>query len=94
MLESGNSIVYEPLSDATISGTTDSAKDDSEAVAITSTDKQATDGTINPRSGRLEIQTTDTKITMQVWLEGTDPQCVNQIMADQIVGQLAFEVIE
>lgn len=92
------SIVYEPLSDYTLpTGTYESAEDTSGATAITSTDKQKQTGAFDTTAGeqgQFTVKTTDTRVTMEVWLEGTDSCCVNQIMADQIIGQIAFEVIE
>lgn len=39
---------------------------------------------------------TPQKVTMRIWFEGRDKQCVNEIMAENILGQLAFssEIIE
>ena len=90
-----NSIVYEPLSDYSLpSGTYESAEDKSGVTPIATTNVQKADGTFEKQEKTLTVQTTDTRITMEVWLEGTDSCCVNQIMADQIMGQLVFEVFE
>lgn len=32
----------------------------------------------------------DIKVTMRVWLEGMDKDCMNEIAADQIIGQIQF----
>lgn len=34
-----------------------------------------------------------TDVTMYVWLEGTDDDCVNEIQADQLMGQIQFTII-
>ncbi len=32
----------------------------------------------------------DIKVTMRIWLEGMDKDCVNQVAADEIIGQIQF----
>ncbi len=32
----------------------------------------------------------DVKVTMRIWLEGMDKDCVNEIAADEIIGQIQF----
>lgn len=50
------------------------------------------DGTVTATNGDVVELTknTPTKITLNVWIEGTDPQCVNQISAKNLIGQLVF----
>lgn len=89
------SIIYEPLKGYTLpEGTYEKATDESGVSVVTATNVQGTDGQFSTDTGRLTVKTTDTRVTMEVWLEGTDACCVNQIMADDILGQLAFEVVE
>ena len=34
------------------------------------------------------------KVTMYIWLEGTDEQCVDQIKTDELEGQIQFAIVE
>lgn len=57
---------------------------------------QKIDGTIEgATSGALKLFTitgnADNKITMRVWIEGSDPQCANDIALTQLAGQIKFE---
>lgn len=36
---------------------------------------------------------TPTKVTMYIWLEGADPQCVDEIKSDQLEAQIQFTVL-
>lgn len=60
--------------------------------AVASTIKHNGDGTATETNGYVVQLTKDTpaKITLNVWIEGTDPQCVNQISAKNLIGQLVF----
>lgn len=51
-------------------------------------------GTTDYISTTLFQATTEGKaVTMYVWLEGTDDDCVDQIQADKLVGQLTFTTV-
>lgn len=94
-----DAIVYEPMNDiildsnkayesATISNTA------TKPSATTSTDVQKSTGEFTQHTGTLEVTPAGVRVTMEIWLEGNDPQCVNQIMGDVIKGQIAFAVQE
>ena len=94
--EKGNVVIYEPLSDTENKAASESAEDlkDDRTVA-TSTDIQKYTGEfIGDSRGKLTVTNTGTRITMEIWLEGTDELCCNEVMADKIMGQLAFEVVD
>ena len=70
---------------------TDWALDNSTGTALTPTVSQASNGTIESNASIIELKAdTPTKITLYVWIEGKDPQCVNQISAQSLKGQLVF----
>lgn len=91
-----NSIVYRPLDGYTNQNADMTAAADVRDVktTVTPTDVQALDGSFGVTQGSLEITPTGNRIFMEIWLEGTDTYCVNEIMADQIIGQLEFEVVQ
>lgn len=65
------------------------------SVATNGTNGQVTRGGTNTTSDALFTADTDgVEVTVYVWLEGTDPSCVNEIRADQLVGQLKFVTVE
>ena len=86
-------IVYEPNSDNAASGT--AAIDNSSATAVTTTSKQKMDGTFDgTQSATIALtKDADTLITMRIWVEGTDDQCVNEINLKNIIAQLQFEEV-
>lgn len=98
--DSTHTIVYEPLSKLDLDtnkqfeSATDNRNDKADVIATTS--KQLNNGAFDndTQSVYLTVSPNGTRITMRIWLEGTDPQCVNQIMAEQLAGQIAFEVVE
>lgn len=88
-------IIYEPLTDKHFTTGTESAtvkQNVTVPTGIAVTDSQESTGTFSSRTGTLEISPEGTRVTMEIWLEGTDVDCVNQIMGDVIKGQIAFEV--
>ena len=92
-------IVYEPLWDVKLKENVayESATVKQgvyEPTPLTSNVTQKSDGTFESNSGTLEISPDGTRVTMEVWVEGTDDQCVNQIMGNSITGVLAFEVVK
>ncbi len=44
-------------------------------------------------AGLFECGETPTKVTMYIWLEGADPQCVDEIKSDQLEAQIQFAVV-
>ena len=42
----------------------------------------------------FEVTTAGTEVTMYIWIEGTDDDCVDQIQTDQIEAQIQFTVVE
>ena len=57
-------------------------------------DKSTADGSGNTSGTLFTASSTAKEITMYIWLEGTDPQCANQIMADELAAQIQFTIIE
>lgn len=92
--EKGNVVIYEPLSDVTNTANSESAEDlGAPRTVAASTDIQKHTGAFTTADrGTLIVTNTGTRITMEVWLEGTDELCCNEVMADVISGQIAFEV--
>lgn len=85
--------VYEPNSDYTAT-TSNKALDSRASQAVkASTLTQKMDGTFGS-AGSANILSlkggTEQKMKLVVWLEGTDPQCVNEIAADTFAIQLQF----
>lgn len=94
---SNNTIVYEPLSNDHYKSTdvVESAEDTrTTKKTIVTTSAQESNGSIPTQSTKLSVSPDGTRITMRIWLEGTDSECVNQIMGSDIAGQIAFEVVE
>ena len=90
--------VFEPNSDITNDGITLTKKED---YAVDSTTDSAKAADVKHKeSGEIDTTAdgdvitlkanTPTKITMYIWIEGKDAQCVNQIAAKDIIGQLLF----
>ena len=42
----------------------------------------------------FEVGGTPTKVDMYVWLEGTDPQCADEIRTDELKAQIQFTVVD
>lgn len=92
--------VYEPNSNITNGGYTvtkgtDFAENklDNSTYPVKSTIKRNADGTVISDSDNKVITlkaNEPTQITLYIWIEGTDNQCVNQISAKDIIGQLEF----
>lgn len=85
-------LVYEPNADVTPGTGYTSAKDNSRAAAYSDTMKQTSAGKFT-NTKTLTISNTGTKVTMRIWIEGTDTMCVNEIMAEQIQAQLQFQIV-
>lgn len=88
-----NSIIYQPNSNLTNdSNTYTRADDEREWTTEAPTDVQKADGSFEKKQGKLSLQAnTDTKITMRIWIEGTDTFCGNEIKLENIIAQLQFE---
>lgn len=89
-----NTIIYQPLSDWSKPAGVYNFATDSRTVknTITATDIQNKLGIFTTQNGKLAISTTGTRITLEIWLEGTDDCCVDEIKAKDIIGQLVFEI--
>lgn len=96
-LEDGQTYIYEPNCDVHNS-------DDSRAIdgvknefGLYSTYQQKQNGLFvnSPKTNESEKMFTikenvDVKVTMRIWIEGTDVDCTNSIAADTIAGQIQF----
>lgn len=96
-LENGQTFIYEPNCDVNNS-------DDSRAIdgvnneyGRYSTYKQKSNGLflVSPKTNESEKlftinENVDVKVTMRIWIEGTDIDCTNSIAADTIAGQIQF----
>lgn len=95
----GNVTVFEPNSNLDSSSLNfqpgaDFAKDsrpDDQKTPATVTVKHSKTGTIVTDETVLHlVHDKDSLIELNVWIEGTDAQCVNQISAKELIGQLVF----
>lgn len=97
-LADGTSYVYEPNSDL---HNTDSSRAvnsiDSSYGTFTKLYQQKSNGAfvVSPKQNESEKLFTipenqDVKVTMRIWIEGTDNDCTNSIEADSIAGQIQF----
>ena len=89
-------IIYEPNSN--VSGTDGTSAEKVSGLTInraTSTSKQLDTGSWDGnQTETLKISNTDgTLVTMRIWIEGEDPDCVNEISLNEIVAQLVFETV-
>lgn len=90
--------IYEPCADVTFSGTKTGADRASYSpINGYTTQKQGKDGGFgegyaSEHSGVVLHLTKDkkTKITLHIWVEGEDSECVNQIELDNLLTQLQF----
>ncbi|MBQ8592155.1 MAG: hypothetical protein IJ485_05365 [Lachnospiraceae bacterium] len=95
-------IIYEPNNNVSYDGTGSSAAstynydDVTFPIAVTSNeDGVITGGTKGTTGGTtseklFEVGEDPKKVTMYIWLEGTDADCIDQIKADQIEAQIQF----
>lgn len=89
--------VFEPNSNYTTAATeiaTDSRGDKS---IINSTVQETMEGTCSFVSADNIFTLTNntaTKITMRIWIEGGDPQCGNEIAAQDVITQLKFVTVD
>lgn len=90
-----NHIIYQPNSDLT-AGSNYTLATDSRSLKSTEapTDVQSAAGTFGSTQGSLSLaKDTDKKITMRIWIEGTDEFCGNEIKLEDIIAQLQFEEV-
>lgn len=90
-----NSIIYQPNSDLIADSNTYTLAEDKRSVRTTEapTDVQSADGTFSTQGNLSLTANTDTKITMRIWIEGTDEFCGNEIKLEHIIAQLQFEEV-
>lgn len=94
LINGDSATIFEPNSNYNTAATA-IAKDNTGKTASSGTVTQDTSGTITPEDNVVFTidNNTPTKITVRLWLEGTDPQCGNEISSKDIVSQLAFSGI-
>lgn len=91
----GTATVFEPNSDYDTAAQK-IAEDKSGASGPTAAIKQSyTSGELTPSDNLVFTLKNNqaTKITLRLWLEGTDPQCGNEIAAKDIITQLKFSAV-
>lgn len=64
---------------------------DGDIVSNAATDTDLTD---NISQSLFSVGASAKKVIMYVWIEGTDGQCINQIMSDQLEGQIQFTIVD
>lgn len=95
LTEDNEWVIYEPNEDGDESGTTASTSmSEVKGDIQQDIDGDFTSGGSGTKSEKMfEVGTTGKKIEMYVWLEGTDPQCANEIMLAELEGQIQFTVV-
>lgn len=63
-------------------------------VSSESTGNITTGGSANTSEKLFEVGPKATKVTMYVWLEGTDEDCVDEIKTDNLEAQIQFTVVD
>jgi hypothetical protein len=96
-LEDGSTYIYEPNSDVHNTNTEKATDGVSNEYGRYTTYQQNSNGTfvVSPKTNESEKlftlkENVDTKVTMRIWIEGTDVDCTNSIGADKIAGQIQF----
>lgn len=97
-LEDGTSYVYEPNSNVHNTDTSRAQNGlDSSYGSYPKLYQQLGNGTfaVSPKENESEKlfnigENQDVKVTMRIWIEGTDDDCTNSIESDNIVGQIQF----
>lgn len=86
-----NTIVYEPNSNIGDNGGTRAEDKRSGTSCVATTSKQLANGIFREQTKSIPLsKDADTRITMRVWIEGTDTQCVNEIAMQEIMAQIQF----
>lgn len=90
-----NTLVYEPNSDVHGSSGMSAALANGVSFSpVASTSVQISTGAFSSQSKYLTLAgNTDTLVTMRIWIEGTDDDCVNEISLNDIIAQLMFEEV-
>lgn len=92
----GQTKVYEPCADITDKSGTRAELAKGVSFSAVSTDAaQNENGKFNPGGQYSNIvlnlkEDEKTLVTLRIWVEGTDDQCVNEIQLEKLVGQLQF----
>lgn len=96
-LEDGTSYIYEPNSDVHNTDNTKAIDGVNNEYGRYNTYQQNSNGSfvISPKTNESEKlftinENVDVKVTMRLWIEGTDVDCTNSIGADAIAGQIQF----
>ena len=97
-LDDGTTCVYEPNSNVHNNDNRRAVNGiDNAYGTFTKLYQQKSDGTfvVSPKVNESEKlfnikEDVDVKVTMRIWLEGTDDDCTNSIESDSIVGQIQF----
>ena len=96
-LEDGSTYIYEPNCD--VNNTDDTRAKDAVNIVYGRYDtyRQRANGVfeVSPKANESEKlftidENVDVKVTMRIWIEGTDVDCTNSIAADNILGQIQF----
>lgn len=96
-LDDGQTFIYEPNSDVHNSDNSRAIDGVNHEYGRYSTYQQRADGTfaVSPKTNESEKlftidENVDVRVTMRIWIEGTDIDCTNSIAADTIAGQIQF----
>ena len=96
-LEDGGTYIYEPNCD--VNNVDDTRAKDGVNIVYGRYDtyRQRANGVfeVSPKANESEKlftidENVDVKVTMRIWIEGTDVDCTNSIAADNILGQIQF----
>lgn len=96
-LDNGSTYIYEPNCDVHNTDTSRAIDGVGNIYGRYSTYQQRGNGTfvISPKTNESEKlftidENVDVRVTMRIWIEGTDTDCTNSIEADSIAGQIQF----
>lgn len=97
-IDNGDTYVYEPNSDAHNSDTNRAINGiGSEYGSFKNLYRQKSNGVFesSPKANESEklftlAENADQKVTMRIWIEGTDNDCTNSIASDMVSGQIQF----
>lgn len=94
-LADGTTVIYEPNSDVHVNGVSASnnlASGYGGYTTLQQSSNRRFAGSSDNNSQRLFTVTENTpmQVTMRVWIEGTDQDCINDISASEIIGQIQF----
>ena len=89
-------IIYEPNNGTSNSGTKagNTVTQNPESKIVSNGSGNITKGGSGNTSDKLfEVNDTATEVTMYIWIEGTDDDCVDEIQTDAIEAQIQFTVV-